>query len=226
MRLAWIGLLAFMLAANAQTTVTRRSITAVGNSTVSGTPDKAMVDLGVSTQATTAQDASTQNAMQVSSVLSAIQTVLGAAANIKTISYSLSPVYNYPPGGGNPTLIGYTATNIVEATLTDLTLIGKVIDVAIGAGANRVQGIVFGLQNPDPIQAQALKTAATSAMALANAIAAGLGVHTGNVIRASEGVQLLTPSRSVGAAAPGATTPVEPGLIQVQGSVTVEVEII
>ena len=118
------------------------------------------------------------------------------------------------------------ATNIVEATLTDLTLIGKVIDVSIAAGANRVQGIQFGLQNPDPVQAQALKTAAISALAQANAIASGLGVHTGNVIHASEGVNYVTPpaSLSLGAATPAAT-PVEPGLIQVQGVVTIEVEI-
>lgn len=92
-----------------------------------------------------------------------MQTVLGVTANIKTVSYSLTPVYNNPSNGQNPSIVAYAATNIVEATITDLTLIGKVIDVSIGAGANRVQGITFALQNPDPIQAQALKTAAASA---------------------------------------------------------------
>lgn len=228
MRMTWIGMLAFAIVVNAQTTtpVQRRSITAVGNATVSTTPDKALVDVGVSTQAATAQDASTRNATQVSSVLSAMRVVLGAAADIKTVSYSLSPVYNNPQPGQNATIIGYVATNVVEATVTDLTVIGKVIDVSIAAGANRVQGIQFGLQNPDPVQAQALKAAATSALAQANAIASGLGVHTGNVIHASEGVNYVAPQQlSLGAATPAATTPVEPGLIQVQGVVTIEVEI-
>ena len=99
--MTWIGILAFAIVANAQTTtpVQRRSITAVGNATVSATPDKALVDVGVSTQAATAQDASTQNATQVSSVLSAMRVVLGGAADIKTIGYSLSPVYNNPQPG-------------------------------------------------------------------------------------------------------------------------------
>jgi uncharacterized protein YggE len=223
MRIVFIGLLAFMVTASAQTTpATRRTITASGSASVSATPDKAMVDVGVSTQATTAQDASTQNATQVSSVLTAMRFVLGAGADIKTISYSLNPVFS---SGANPTIIGYIASNTVEATLTDLTLIGKVIDVSIAAGANRVSGIRFGLQNQDPVQAQALKAAAAVALAQAKAIASGLGVQTGIVVQASQGTATVFSPTSLTAAAPATTTPVEPGLIQVQGTVTVQVEI-
>jgi len=223
MRIALIGLAAFIAAASAQTTpFTTRSITAVGTSTISTTPDQAMVDIGVSTQATTAQDASTQNAVQVSSVLAAMQTVLGVNANIKTINYSLNPVYS---NGNNPTIIGYSASNTVEATLTDLTVIGKIIDVSIAAGANRVNGISFGLQNPNPVQAQALTQAATSAVAQAKAIASGLGVQTGNVLHASQGVATTYTPSTLAPTAATASTPVEPGLVQVQGTVTVEVAI-
>src|SRR5260370_21988492 len=130
MRIATIGLVAFMVASGQTTRAAPRTITAVGNATISAKPDKAMVDVGVSTQATTAHDASTQNATQVSSVLAAMQTVLGANADIKTVYYSLNPVYST---GTNPTIIGYMANNTVEATMTDLTLIGKVIDVSIAA---------------------------------------------------------------------------------------------
>lgn len=223
MRIALIGLLACVAAASAQTTAPTpvRTITAVGNSTISATPDEAMVDVGVSTQAASAQDASTQNATQVSSVLAAMQNVLGPNANIKTINYSLNPVYS---PGNNPTIVGYSASNTVEATLTDLTLIGKIIDVSIGAGANNVSGIIFGLQNPAPVQAQALQQAATAALAQAKAIATGLGVQTGNVLHASQGVATTyTPTTLAPTAATASSTPVVPGLIQVQGTVTVEV---
>jgi uncharacterized protein YggE len=222
MRIALIGLAAFIAAASAQTTtVPLRTITAVGSSTISATPDEAMVDVGVSTQAATAQDASTQNATQVSSVLAAMQNVLGPNANIKTINYSLNPVYS---PGSNAAIIGYSASNTVEATLTDLTLIGKIIDVSIAAGANNVSGISFGLQNPAPVQAQALQQAATAAVAQAKAIASGLGVQTGNVLHASQGVATTyTPTTLAPTAATASSTPVEPGLILVVGTVTVEV---
>ncbi len=227
MRSAFLAIVAFAAIANAQTTTgtPTRSITAVGNATVPAAPDKALLDIGVTTQAATAQDASTQNATQVSSVIAALQFILGASATIKTVNYSITPVYNNPSAGQNPSITGYSASNIVEATITDLTLIGKAIDAAIAAGANRVQGIQFGLQNPDPVQAQALKTAAVSALSQASAIAAGLGVHTGSVIRASEGVNVTTPIVALTPTGATASTPVEPGLIQVQASVTIVVEI-
>lgn len=222
MRISFLGVAAFMLTASAQVPLANRTITATGNASVSATPDKAMVDIGVSTQAATAQDASTQNATQVSSVIAAMQSVGISPANIKTVYYSLNPVYST---GNNPTIIGYMASNTVEATLTDLTLIGKVIDVSIGAGANHVNGIRFGLQNQDPVQAQALKQAATSALAQAKAIASGLGVQTGNVLHASQGSAIIATPTLAAAAPVAATTPVEPGLIQVQGTVTIEVQI-
>ncbi len=224
MRTLLIGIFAFAMAANAQITPTRRSITATGSATVASTPDKANVDLGVTTQATTAQDAAAQNATQVTSVLNAIRGVLGANANIKTINYSLSPIYNNPAPGQSQVIVGYLASNIVDATITDLTLIGRVIDAGIAGGANRVQGISFGLQNPDPVQAQALKAAAAASLAQAKAIASGLGVNTGNVLHASQGGS-VSPPVVFGAAAAGATTPIEPGAIQVSASVTIEIEI-
>lgn len=225
MRTFWIGIFALAIAANAQTTLTRRSITATGSATVAATPDKASVDLSVTTQATTAQDAASQNATQVNSVLAAIRGVLGPNANIKTVNYSLSPVYNNPPPGQSAVIIGYNATNTVETTMTDLSLVGKVIDAGIGGGANRVQGISFGLVDSTPLQAQALKQAAAASLGQAKAIAAGLGVNTGNVLHASQG-GTSSPPVVFGAAAAGATTPIEPGAIQVSASVTIEIEII
>jgi uncharacterized protein YggE len=224
MKTALIGIFAFAIAANAQTTLTKRTITTTGNATVAAQPDKADVQLGVTTQAVTAQDASTQNATQVSSVLSAIRGVLGANASIKTISYTLNAIYNNPPQGQTAVVVGYVATNIVDATMTDLTLVGIVIDAGIGAGANRVQGITFGLQNPDPVQQQALKAAAASALTQAKTIASGLGVNVGNVLHASQGGAVYTSTVLAGATAAPAT-PIEPGALQVSASVSIEVEI-
>jgi len=115
-------------------------------------------------------------------------------------------------------------TNTVEATLTDLSQVGKVIDTAIQSGANRVQGVSFDLQDRNPVIAQALKSAAGLAKGQADAIASGLNVHTGAVLHASEGVNTATPL-VLGAAPTAATTPIESGLVVVQASVTLEVAI-
>ena len=207
-----------------QTASRTPSIVAVGDATVTGTPDVAYVSVGVVTQAATAQDATTQNASLAGAVITALQNLLGTSASIKTVSYSLSPVYNNPPAGQAPTIIGYAVSNIVQVTLMDLTQVGKTIDTAIQSGANRVQGVSFGLQDRTPLVAQALKTAAGRARAEADAIASGLGVHTGTVLHASEGVNTVNPVIS-GAAAAAPATPIETGLVVVQASVTIEVAI-
>jgi len=201
------------------------SITAVGDASVSVTPDMARVDLGVATQAATAQDATQQNATQAGAVITALQTLLGASASIKTISYSVSPVYNNPPPGQNASIIGYMVTNIVEATLTDLTQVGKVIDTAIQSGANRVQGISFGLQDRTAPVAQALKLAASRARSQADAIASGLNLRTGSVLEASQGVNLTNNPTVLTPSAGGVTTPIETGMVVVQASVTIQVAI-
>ena len=215
---------AFITVLYAQTPMRVASITAVGQASVSVTPDLAHVDVGVSTQAATAQDASQQNAAQAGTMISALQALLGSTASIKTISYSVSPVYNNPPSGQNATIIGYVVTNIVEVTPTDLTLVGKVIDTAIQSGANRVQGVSFGLQDDTAPVAQALKIAATRARAQANAIASGLNVQTGAVLRASEGVNTANPT-ALTPIAGGASTPIQTGMVVIQASVTIEVAI-
>ena len=201
----------------------RASITAVGSASVSVTPDLARVDVGIVTQGATAQQATTANATQAGAVITALQGVLGANANIKTVGFSLSPVYNNPPAGQNATIIAYSVSNTVEVTLTDLTVIGKVIDTAITSGANRVQGVSFDLQDRNPPTAQALKLAAARARGQADAIASGLNVHTGPVVRASEGFNLTSPSSPLAAAGGGSATPIETGLVVVQASVTIEV---
>ena len=199
------------------------SITAVGTRSVSVTPDLARVDVSVVTQAGTAQDATQQNASQAGALITALQNIVGSNGGIKTISYVLSPIYNNPPAGQNPAIVGYMVTNTVEVTLTDLSQVGKTIDTAIQNGANRVQGVSFDLQDRNPVISQALKSAAASARAQADAIALGLNVHTGAVLHASEGVNTSSPL--LGAAPTTQGTPVETGLVRVQASVTIEVGI-
>ena len=207
----------------AQQGAPRRTVTAFGEATVSITPDLAKIDVGVVTVAATATDAASQNATHTTSVISQVQSVVGSTGTIKTISYSLNPNYNYPPNA-QPVLTGYTATNVVEATTSNLSLVGKIIDAAIAGGANRVQSLQFTLQDDSAARAQALQAAAKRALSDAAAIAAGLGLHTGSVIQANEGTNVVTPV-VVGGGAALTPTPIQPGNLDVRATVTVIVEL-
>jgi uncharacterized protein YggE len=135
-------------------------------------PDQLSVSLGVETNGTTAQEAVLQNSNLTTQVISAVRG-LGIDENrIETSSYSVLPIYQppmqpcieiYPPPPGCETrqeIIGYRATNTITVTL-DVPFLrmvappstpdvgaGQVIDAAIKAGANRIDGILFFI-SPD-----------------------------------------------------------------------------
>jgi uncharacterized protein YggE len=200
-------------------------VRATGQATVSVSPDQARIDFSVVAQATSAQDASSQNAMRVSALLSQLQTLLGMNADIKTVDYSLTPNYSYPQNGGIPTLLGYTASNTVRVTTTNLSIVGQIIDTGVQAGANQVSGLQFGLKDSQPAQTEALKLATAHAKAHADAMAAGAGLHTGSYLAIEEGVT-VSPVGGPIAATPGSTTPIVTGLVDVQATVTIQVDLI
>jgi len=209
----------------------RPAIRVSGEAVVSAKPDQAQVAIGVVTQAATAQAAAAQNAQQLETTLKALRAALGAGADIKTISYSVTPNYQYPREGGNPTIKGYTASNTVQVKTGDLNQVGKIIDTATQAGANQVQSLQFTLKDEAAVRAQALREAAAKARAEADALASALGVKITRILLAEEaGSPIVRPymadmAMRAGAAAPPPPTPIEPGAIEVRATVTLTVEI-
>ena len=205
------------------------AIRTTGEATVTVKPDQAHIDIGVVTQAEGAQRAAAENAKKLESMLSELRKVLGPEADIKTISYALTPVYRYPKEGGTPTVTGYSATNVVQVKTHDLMQVGKIIDTATQSKANSIQGLRFGLKDEQGVYAQALREAAARARGKAEAIASALGLRIVRVLVAEEGGK---PTRPVYAAAMPARagpapvqTPVEPGTLEVHATVTLTVEI-
>ncbi len=203
----------------------QRIVRAVADATVSAKPDEARITAGVVTRASTAEEAAAQNAAQVETMLTRLRAVLGASADLKTVAYSISPDYQH--SGGVSTIVGYTASNSVQATTQDLSNLGRVIDAAVQGGANTVGGISFRIQDPEPLKAQALSAAAKKAKAHAEAIAAGLGAKVGAVTAAAEGssVSIVNPRTDIMTGVAPAT-PIETGLVQVYATVTVEAELL
>jgi len=207
------------------------SIRVSGDAKVTAQPDRVQVDIGVSTRAPSSQEAAAHNARQVQAVLDAVRKATGPAAVLKTISYSLNPNYDYHVSGGEPTINGYSAANVVQVTLDDLDRIGSVIDAAARAGANHVQGIRFTLRDQDAVRAQALREAVTRARAQAEVLAGALGLKVVRVLAVEENSPRLTPlyshpvARAAGLSASAVPTPVEAGALEVTADVTLTVEV-
>jgi uncharacterized protein YggE len=204
------------------------SITVSGEATISAEPDQAQIDIGVITQARSAPEASKQNAERLSRVLAEIKKQLGKGDEVKTTGYSLTPSYRYPQGG-KPEIVGYTASNTVRIKTTDLTLVGRLIDSAMQAGANNVHRLVFTLKDELAAQLEALRMASAKAKTKAEAIAASQGLKIVRIAMVNEGERVVQPifrqALAARAEAAPAPTPVEPGTVEIRSSVSMTVDI-
>ena len=202
------------------------SIRVSGDARVSAKPDRVQIDLGVQTQAQQSQEAASANARQLDATLAAVRKAAGPTAQLKTVSYSLNPNYQYH-SGAEPTIVGYTALNVVQVQLDDLARIGDVIDAATHAGANRVQ---FTLKDQDAVRAEALREAATRARAEAEVLAQALNLKILRVLTVEESSPGIVPVRTHlamarASASAEVATPVEAGTLDVSAVVTLTVEV-
>lgn len=212
-------------AAQAQVMGPRATVQATGQASVFVQPDQVKIDASVVTMGTTAQDAAARNADQVAALTAALTKLLGSGADIKTVNYFVGPNYRNGPNGGPPVISGFTASNTVEVTLGNLTQAGTVIDTAVGAGATSIGGLQFSLKDSEPAHLQALRMATAQAKTHADAMAGGLGRATGAVISLQEQPAPRLIPIVVGVAAPGGSTMVTPGLIEVQATVALVAEL-
>ena len=209
---------------------TLSSIRVTGDARVTAKPDRVQIDIGVTTHAAHSEDAAGENARQVDAVLAVMRKAAGPAAVLKTISYSLNPTYQYHPNGGEPTLSGYNALNVVQVTLDELAKIGAVIDSATQAGANQIQGIQFTLRDTESVRAEALREAARKARAEAEVLASALGLKVVRVLSVEESSPRVVPVRAYmgaprAAVTSAAATPVEAGTLDVTADVVLTVEV-
>src|SRR5207253_878860 len=79
------------------------------------------------------------------------------AAQVQTAELNLSPVYaqGRPGGESEPRITGYQASNVVTVRLDKLDRVGPVIDAGLAAGANRLEGVGFGLRDDRQARAEA-----------------------------------------------------------------------
>jgi len=237
--IAFIVLLALTFFATsagiAQTDSTdKKTVTVNGQYTMSLSPSKAEIYLGVDTQAVTAKESQQDNADIVDAVRKALYAKGLSSVDIETTSYSIYPVYDYPKSCDTcpytaPRISGYKTNHLLKIKTTTIDKVGQYLDAAVGAGANDVSSIVFTItdEEKNSIYKQALTEAAKDAKSKADSIAAGLGAHITGIVSAAEGSTYIVPYyRTLAAGAEsGASTQVSPGAIEVSASLSVVYEI-
>jgi uncharacterized protein len=193
------------------------TITVNGNGTVNATPNRASFDFGVTTQAVTAAEALSRNATEAQAIVDALKKAGVDSAAIQTTQVSL-----WPQTSSNGTkVVGYQASNSVHVTAA-LAKSGSLVDAAVGAGANNVDGPNLDTADQSSLYDDALKRALADAKGKAQAIATGAGLTLGAVVKVTEGGNATpVPYFAAAKATPGVAPPIEAGTQQIQASVTV-----
>lgn len=153
---------------------------------VRAAPDMATINLGVMTEAPTAAAALQANGQRMNRVIAALRKGGIAEKDIQTSGLNLSPQYVYEQNQP-PKLTGYQASNQVTVTVHDLARLGAAVDATVEAGANQVNGISFGLNDPTAAENAARQEAVKALAAKAELYAKATGHRISRLVSLSEG---------------------------------------
>ena len=196
-----------------------RSITVSGSGSVYATPNQAVFTFGVSTRSRTAVQALAADAAEMQKLIDALKAAGIPAGSIQTSSVSLSPVTS----DQGDAIIGYSASNSVTTTIASLARAGEIVDAAVAAGANQVDGPNLTVSDQASLYQAALKAAVADARDKAQALAAASGLRVGAVSSVQEDTS-NGPITYDTAKAAALSTPIVEGTQQISASVTVVFE--
>ena len=145
-------------------------ITVNGSGTAYGSPDTAIVDLGVSIFNADVSAAMTE----ADEMMVAIREALIAAgvdeSDIRTAGLSLWRE-DQRDNAGNPVGGRYQVWHNYNVTVRDVDSVGDVISAAVAAGANNIGGVQFTIADPSELEREARETAMADALARAEHLA-------------------------------------------------------
>jgi uncharacterized protein YggE len=204
-------------------TSTPATLTVDGQGSVMITPDVASLSLSVTRFAPTSAPALSAANGRVEAIVDAVRGVGVPASGIQTESVNTScGRIRVGPKGHKHVIRRCTASETVSITST-AAIVGRVIDAATHAGANRINGPDFSFANPSAGEVAAENAAITDAEHQADAAAAQLGDTVTGVqsiaLNPQSGVVVAPGRTSTGA--PSTPTTVHPGVQEVDATVAV-----
>lgn len=211
----------------------RPTLRVQGSATLDKPADQLKLTFGVVTQEATAAAAASQNAAVMTRVQAALRKAGIAKKELATLNFRIDPIYNQRPRhevnpNWHPTIEAYRVSNRVLVTSADLSRAGELIDTATQAGANSIDSIHFGLKDDRQYRDEVIRAATANAIADAHSLAGAASIRLIGILeiavdpgRSSHPIQYA--ERAVFAQA--VSTPITPGAVQIQATVSVVYEI-
>lgn len=217
-------------AAPAETTVHLQQEAPDDTITVSGRvglevpPDVAKVTIGVTTQGSTPSSAREQNSAAVNATLAALEELGIEEQDIQTTNMNM---WNRYDNNGN--ISGYRMSTDLTVYVREIDQAGEVVDAAIAAGSNELNGVEYLVSNQDELYNQALTDAIEMARQKAEALAAASGKTLGEVKQVDETSQAVATVRALNPDSgsesatmnDSAKTAIRPGSTTINAEVTV-----
>lgn len=204
-------------------------IRVIGRASQEVAPDFASVEIGVESRGATPAAALDAASQAAKGIVATAKEMGVAEADIGTSAVTLQPrIKNVrlPDGTMGEREDGYTASNRVRVRLAEMGKLGELMRRTLDSGANRIQGISFGLRDPAAADAAVQVAAVKDAKAQAERIAEATGVKLGSVIAIDSPPRTESPrpmpyGLAMKAAAPRGRTavPLEAGSIETSAEV-------
>lgn len=201
-----------------------------GNGEVLVAADTAVITLGITTQNKDVLEA--QNT--VNAAIEKIRTALIENGikkeDINTDRLRIYAVYDY--SNNVERLTAYNASSYLAIRTTDMDMVGKIIDIAFGAGANTLNDIEFSASDTEEASTEALTDAVKDARRKAEIMAAAAGLKITGIESITEsysysgdsGVNAFYKNAVMADEATGASTLVQASKLKVSASVSIVFE--
>ncbi|MDA1334363.1 MAG: SIMPL domain-containing protein [Bacteroidetes bacterium] len=190
MAMAFLVVLGLALPVAAQ----NASITVSAQGVITTEPDMATVRFSVVTTGDSPTQAQDDNAEASASAMNAIRSLGIEESDLEMANLQLVPRREYDPERRIYLEKGFEATRRVEVQVRDLDQLPELMSQLVDSGANRIDGVQYGLDDRDDVELEALALAVRRAREKATVMAGALDERLGAVWQiAEQGISVPQP---------------------------------
>ncbi|MCJ8008313.1 SIMPL domain-containing protein [Lederbergia wuyishanensis] len=204
----------------------RDLIKVIGEGRITVQPDYANVTLGASTENKELRLAQEENAKIISDIKKALNKMGITDKQIQTKDYFIYPQYDYVEG--KQEFRTYKVEHLLQIRELQIESTGLVVDTAVQHGANTISGLKFEISNYDQYYKKAMSLAVINAYEKAETIADTLKVQLDKtptlIVESPKQEGGPIPLETTAFVKSAATTPIQPGTMEITSKVNAEYE--
>lgn len=207
------------------------TIQVTGEGRVYASPDMALLNIGVVSEAGTVKQAQEETTKKMNEITGFLKKQKLDSKDLKTTSFSIRPIYSFDERRlKRRTITAFEVRQSLEVKVRDFDKLGVILEEVSRLGANEVSGPQFTIEDKDKLEEQARDQAIRQAKQKARELARQLDVRLVRIAGFNESgslpIPFFTETRSDFAKAEeGAIPSIEPGENKITKQVTISYEI-